>query len=185
MRPAIVLALLIAGATPAPAQAPAPYTPGPQNIAMPADWAARFLNFSSLDNEQRKIVRRFYVNPEALAAATPGAPLPSGTMIVMADHRARLDAQGNPLRDLRGRFMYEPAPFLLSVQEKRDGWGEGYPADIRNGNWEYARFNPDLSRQAGMDTAASMRPCFTCHLGARPQQDFAFDFWDYVQNRPR
>ena len=67
MRPAIVLALLIAGATPAPAQAP--YTPGPLNISMPADWATRFLNYSSIDNEQRKIVRRFYVNPEALAAA--------------------------------------------------------------------------------------------------------------------
>ncbi|WP_160120621.1 cytochrome P460 family protein [Rhodovarius lipocyclicus] len=184
MRPAIAaIALLLAGVSPAPAQAP--YTPGPLNISMPADWAQRFLNYSSIDNVERRIIRRFYVNPEALFAATPGAPLPNGTMIVMADHRARTGPDGALLRDIRGRLIPEPAPFLLSVQEKREGWGEGYPADIRNGNWEYARFNPDLTRQAGMDTAASMRACFTCHLGARAQQDFAFDFWDYTQSRPR
>ena len=75
------------------------YTPGPQNIALPAGWEARFIRYATLDNPTRKIVRIFYVNPEAFAAAKPGAPLPDGTLIILADNKARLGADGAPLLD--------------------------------------------------------------------------------------
>lgn len=54
---------------------------------------------------------------------------------------ARVDAAGNPLLDQRGRFIPEPAIIAIGVQEKRAGWGVGYPPEKRNGEWEYARFN--------------------------------------------
>ena len=64
------------------------------------------------------------------------------------------------------------------MQEKRAGWGVGYPPEKRNGDWEYARFFGD-----GRRNDASVEACFTCHIQTRPNQDFAFNFWDYVQAR--
>ena len=168
------LPLLLAGA----ALGQQAYTPGPQNIELPADWQARFIRYATLDNPTRKIVRNFYVNPEAFAAAKPGAPLPDGTLIILADNKARLGADGTPLLDQQGRLIPESGWAAIGVQEKREGWGEGYPPEKRNGNWEYARFFGD-----GKRNDASVEACFTCHVQTRPNQDFAFNFWDYVQAR--
>ncbi|MBY0334934.1 MAG: cytochrome P460 family protein [Acetobacteraceae bacterium] len=157
---------------------PAPYRPGPHNITLPSDWETRFIRFATVDKAERKIIRHLYVNPEAFAAARPGQPLPDGTLIIMADTRARLGADGTPLRDHSGRLIPEPGWIALGVQEKRPGWGEGYPPEKRNGTWEYARFLGD-----GRRNDASVEACFTCHIQTRAGQDFAFDFWDYVQKR--
>jgi hypothetical protein len=154
------------------------YTPGPQNITLPADWEARFIRYATVDKPDRKIIRHLYVNPEAFNGAKPGEPLPYGTLIIMADTRARQDAGGTPLTDHSGRFIPEPGWIGVFVQQKERGWGEGYPPEKRNGEWEYARFNPDGSRNPG-----ALDGCFTCHLQRRVAQDFAFDFWDYVQKR--
>ncbi len=43
--------------------------------------------------------------------------------------------------------------------EKRTGWGGEYAADIRNGEWEYARFLADGKRFENPD----MKACFECH----------------------
>ena len=174
LAPIVALPLLLGGA----ALAQQAYTPGPQNIALPAGWETNFIRYATLDNPARKIVRNFYVNPEAFAAAKPGAPLPDGTLIILADNKARLGADGTPLLDQQGRFIPEPGWTALGVQEKRAGWGVGYPLEKRNGEWEYARFFGD-----GRRNDASVEACFTCHIQTRPNQDFAFNFWDYVQAR--
>lgn len=156
----------------------AAYTPGPHNITLPEGWETRFIRYATVDNATRKIVRHMFVNPEAFAAARPGQPLPDGTLIIMADTRARLAADGTPLLNQQDRFIAEPGWIAMGVQQKEPGWGEGYAENKRNGTWEYARFNGDGSRNP-----ASVEACFTCHLQVRPQQDFAFNFWDYVQTR--
>jgi plastocyanin len=47
----------------------------------------------------------------------------------------------------------------LTVMEKRAGYGTEYPPEIRNGDWEYAVFNP-----AGvLNDKANYRACFECH----------------------
>jgi hypothetical protein len=178
MRRLAMLAALVASLGGGVALAQRAYTPGPQNISLPTDWQARYIRYATVDNAARKIIRHLYVNPEAFAAARPGQPLPQGTSIIMADARARLGADGNPLLDQQGRFIAEPGWIAIAVQEKQPGWGEGYGPERRNGEWEYARFQGDGSRNP-----ASVDACFTCHLGARAQQDFAFNFWDYVQTR--
>jgi len=172
--PIAALPLLLAGA----ALAQQAYRPGPHNIDLPAGWETKFIRYATLDNPTRKIVRNFYVNPEAFAAAKPGAPLPDGTLIILADNKARLAADGTPLLDQQGRLIPEPGWAAIGVQEKRAGWGEGYPPEKRNGNWEYARFTGDGSRND-----APVEACFTCHLQTRAEQDFAFNFWDYVQTQ--
>jgi hypothetical protein len=157
-----------------------PYTTGPHNIDLPADWQARFVRYTTVDKPDRKIIRNLYINPEAFAALRPGQPLPYGTLVIMADQRARLDAAGNPLRDGHGRMIPEPAFVAIAAQQKERGWGEGYGPEIRNGEWEYARFNA----QTGQRIEGPLNACFACHLQNRAQQDFTFTTWDYA-NRAR
>ena len=173
-----LLPVLAAGVAIPLALAQRAYTPGPENISLPQGWETRFIRYATVDNERRKIVRHLYVNPQAFAAARPGQPLPDGTLIIMADTRARLGADGTPLVDQQGRFIAEPGWIAMGVQQRMPGWGVGYPPEKRNSEWEYARFNGDGTRNP-----ASVEACFTCHIQTRAQQDFAFNFWDYVQTR--
>lgn len=177
---AAAAALLVAAFGGAAIAQQRPYAPGPHNIELPADWAARFIRYTTVDKPDRKIIRNIYINPEAFAALRPGQPIPYGAIVVMADQRARLDAQGNPLLDANGRLIPEPAFVAIAVQQKERGWGEGYGPDLRNGEWEYARFNA----QTGARMEGPLTACFTCHLQARAQQDFTFTTWDYA-NRTR
>lgn len=55
----------------------------------------------------------------------------------------------------------------VTVMEKRAGWGAEYPADLRNGEWEYARFTPD----GKLNTGANDKACFQCHK-PHEKQDF-------------
>lgn len=102
------------------------YTPGPHNIPFPAGFGRDFIRYAVIDNADRKIIRSLFVNPEAFATARPGEALPHGTVLVMADSRARLGADGAPLRDLDGRLIPEAGFFVVAVQRKERGWGEGY-----------------------------------------------------------
>jgi hypothetical protein len=52
--------------------------------------------------------------------------------------------------------------------EKRAGWGAEYPDDMRNGEWEYARFTAD-----GRTGPADTRPCLACHK-PKASQDYVF-----------
>jgi len=170
---AVLLGLATAGAQPRPT-----YTPGAHNIELPADWQARFIRYATVDKADRKIIRHMYVNPEAYAATRAGQPAPQGTLLIMADTRARLDAAGNPLLDTSGRFIPEPGWIAIGAQQKEAGWGEGYGADQRNGEWEYAAFDGQGQRRN-----IPLNSCFGCHLGARAQQDFNFTYWDHTVAR--
>ena len=57
---------------------------------------------------------------------------------------------------------------VINMMEKRDGWGVGYPAEWRNGNWEFASFTADRALRD-----VSLQSCFDCH---RPVGDAGFDF---------
>ncbi len=175
---AAVLGAMGGASAQAPAPAPAPYSTGPHNITVPADWETTYIRYALVENADRKIIRHIYVNPEAFAAARPGQPLPYGTTIIMADTRVRLDAEGKPLLDQQGRFIPIPGWIAIGMQQKERGWGEGYPPEMRNGEWEYAAFDG-----AGARRNIPLNSCFACHIGARAQQDFAFNFWDFVQGR--
>jgi hypothetical protein len=171
-------AALVALGAVAVAQPRGPYTPGPHNIELPADWEARFIRYATVDKPDRKIIRHLYVNPEAFAATRAEQPAPHGTLLIMADTRARLDPQGNPLLDTAGRFIPVPGWVAIAAQQKEAGWGAGYGPEQRNGEWEYAAFDG-----AGQRRTIALNPCFTCHLQARAGQDFNFTYWDFAQAR--
>jgi hypothetical protein len=165
------LGLVVGAAAAQPA-----YTPGPHNVVLPEAWESRFIRYATIDRADQRIVRHLYVDPASLAAARPGEKLPPGTFLIMADARAEVAADGVPLRDQAGRYISHPGWIAIRAQRKEPGWGTGYGPDKRNGEWEYARFFGDGSRNP-----ASVEACFVCHLHVRQREDFVFDFWNHVQ----
>lgn len=137
---------------------------GPEKVAFPEGYQTSFVRIATKDRPDRDppIVRFFYVNPDALAAAQPGEPLPHGTVAVMEDHLAEIGPDGKPVTDANGRFVPTAEVTNVFVQEKQPGWGEEYPPELRNGEWEYAWFEPSGAPKEGR----TMEGCFECHAGA-------------------
>ena len=140
-------------------------TAGPENVAFPADYRAQ-PPYWSVDRPVNDTVRLFYVAPASARAIKPSEPLSHGTVIVMEVYRAKLNADGKPLKDGGGRFVRGELA-SIQVMEKRAGWGRDYPDDLRNGEWDYAQFSPDGAR----DQPADATPCLSCHR-RRSGQDF-------------
>ncbi len=131
---------------------------GPEKIAFPAGWQ-RFVLYNVVDRYDNKQYRELYASTQAAVdAAKAGKPLPTGTVLVLVQHKAQVDAQGNPVKDAKGRFV-KGDPIALAVMEKRAGWGTEYPDDLRNGEWEYAAFSLD----GKLNTQANYKACFQCH----------------------
>jgi hypothetical protein len=81
-----------------------------------------------------------YTSREAIEAVQNGQPIPSGTVITLE--------------------IYEDEELdRIFVMEKRTGWGDQNPPDMRNGDWKYQSFSPDGS----VDEEADIGRCFSCH----------------------
>lgn len=145
-------------------------TPTPTRVEMPKDLATAFQLYDKVDRPERKITRFLYVNREALAKVKPGEPLPEGTVLVMEDHDVALEAGGAPIKAADGRLMPTQRIKAYAVMEKRAGWGESnpFPPEKDNGDWEYASFRPDGSRNP-----IPLDSCYSCHL---PQKSLDFTF---------
>src|SRR4051812_45942640 len=69
---------------------------------------------------------KLYTSREAIEAVQNGQPIPSGTVITLE--------------------IYEDEELdRIFVMEKRTGWGDQDPPDMRNGDWQYQSFSPDGS----------------------------------------
>jgi hypothetical protein len=141
----------------------------PDRVALPENYRTGFVNYLDVDRPDRKRVRKMYVNPEAHAAAEAGADLPDGTVLIMEDHDAEVDADGNLVRDEEGRLIaLEPVTGIF-VMEKNAAWSTA------NGNWDYATYLP-----GGMPRPdATFDGCFSCHAN-REARDYTFTYWKYV-----
>lgn len=149
---------------------------GAEKVAFPEGYQSHFVRYSTIDNEKRKKVRFFYVNPESLENARAGRPLPNGTVLIMEDRKAKLGADGTLLKDKRGRFIPTAEILNIFVQEKRAGWGAEYDDTKRNGEWEYAWFDANGQRPTGK----TFDRCFACHKERAESDDFNFTFSKFV-----
>ncbi len=132
---------------------------GAERITFPPNYKSDFVYFFTSDRFDNNQVRDLYANLSALESAKDGAPLDHGSQFVMEVYGAVVDDAGEPVLDENGRM--QKADFkAIAVMEKQPGWGESYPEDIRNGDWEYGFFNTDGTLKADTDT----RPCMECHL---------------------
>jgi hypothetical protein len=147
-------------------------------VKFPENYATGVL-YTTVDRADNKQYRELYVSPRAaVEAAKKGEALPSGTVLTMVQYAAKLDAQGNPEKDANGRFI-KTNVVGYTVMEKQTGWGKEYPANIRNGEWEYQAFRPDKTP----NTAANLTGCFNCHKPLDARQDFVFSY-DKLKTAP-
>ena len=142
---------------------------GGEKIGFPENYAKGVL-YTTVDRPDNKQYRELYATPEAIAAVKAGQPIPSGSVLTLVQHKAKLDADGNPEKDANGRFI-KGELVGYTVMEKRAGWGSEYPEEIRNGEWEYQAFKADKT----VNDKANLKNCFTCHKPL-DKQDFVFSF---------
>ena len=134
-----------------------PSTAGPDKIAFPEKYKDHVL-YTTVDRPDNKQFRELYGTADAVAAMKAGKPLPSGSVLTLLQFKAQLDAAGNPIKGPDGRFVKGDL-IAYTVMEKRTGWGTEYPAEWRNGEWEYAAFGPD----GKLNEKANYKGCFECH----------------------
>ena len=134
-----------------------PSTAGPDKIVFPAGYKDHVL-YQTVDRYDVKQFRELYGTPDAVAALKAGKPLPSGSVLTLVQWKAQVDAAGNPIKGADGRFVKGDL-IAYTVMEKRAGWGTEYPAEWRNGEWEYAAFGADMK----LNEKANYKGCFECH----------------------
>ncbi len=139
----------------------------PTPVAFPANFRSGVL-YNVVDRDDRAEVHEQYTSHEAIEAARAGKPLPMGTDIVSANYRARLNAQGDPVRDPKGNLVAGELD-RITVMEKHPGGGASYPEALRNGDWDFALFTPD----GRVSTQVPISECLACH---KPHQQL-----DYVK----
>jgi plastocyanin len=160
----VVAALIVVGGLAATS------TAGPDKVTFPAGWKG-FVLYNVIDRYDNKQYRELYASSkEAVEAAKAGKPLPHGTVLALVQYKAQVDAQGNPVKNDKGRFL-KGDPVAVAVMEKRAGWGAEYPAEWRNGEWEYAVFTAD----GKFNEKANYKACFQCHK-PHDQMDFVISY---------
>jgi hypothetical protein len=137
-------------------------------FTFPAEYA-KGVEYLSVDKPNKQ-VHVFYASPEAIAAAKAGQPMPDGTVFTGVHYNAKLDKDGNPEKDANGRFIKADLR-QFAVMRKEKGWGADYPAEKRNGNWEYRIFTADHQWNDKVQAGV----CLDCHM-PKASQDFV---WSY------
>jgi plastocyanin len=140
---------------------------GPERIAFPEGFE-KGVRYATVDRYDIKQYRELYAAPDVVKAVREGRPIPHGTVLTLVQYQAQTDAEGKPLKDARGRFV-KGKLLGYTVMEKRQGWGTEYPAEWRNGEWEYAAFTVD--RKPNAKANANAKNCFVCHK-PHEKQDF-------------
>ena len=132
---------------------------GPDKISFPEGFEKGVL-YAVVDRHDTKQYRELYSTPEAVKAVREGKPIPHGTVLTVVQYGAKKDEKGNVVRDANGRFVKGDL-IGYGVMEKRKGWGAEYPAEWRNGEWEYSAFTKD--RKPNAKANANIQNCFVCH----------------------
>jgi hypothetical protein len=134
-------------------------------ISFPSDYAKTFTNYLSLDRVQNpdQIIRLF-ANETALAAGNQGPDLPDGSVLVGEIYAARKDAEGQVMTSTLGRRVRDKL-VAIAVMEKQAGWGEAFPKELRNGDWDFAIFSPD-----GKPLDKDLNACRSCHAPLQETQ---------------
>ena len=130
---------------------------GGDKVAFPRDYAQGVL-YTSHDLAEEKEFREFYITPAAMAAARSGRAASERNRHHVGPLRRAARWQGRPVKDAGGRFI-KSALKAFRVMEKGIGWGAEYPADLRNGEWEYQAFLPG----GQIDQQVDLKTCLQCH----------------------
>lgn len=127
-------------------------------LELPRDYKTTFDNYLISDRlGQEDQVISLFANDVARQGARTNGVLPDGSVIVGEIYAAKTDADGNVIESQLGRRV--PAELkTIVVMERRTGWDDQYPDELKVGNWEFEAFSPS-GENLGKDTTA----CRECH----------------------
>lgn len=142
---------------------------GPEEVDFPRNYAETFHNYGSVDRESNPAqIGELFANDVAVNGLKRDGELPIGSVLIMEVHNAQMGEDEKPVLGEDNRRI-KTGLGVIAVMEKCEGCGEEYPQDVRNGNWEFAFFNPETHELVERDYAG----CFTCHKPMEGQ-DFVF-----------
>ena len=127
-------------------------------VTLPENYKATFTMYQTVNRPDINQVRYLWANPTAVQAAREGQPIPAGAVFVLEQHAAKLDGERKPLTGTDGYYMSDRF-VAFAVMGSGEGWGEAFPEMLRNGDWNYAVFGPDMKPRAGVNQAE----CLACH----------------------
>jgi cytochrome c553 len=137
-------------------------------VTLPEGYPSGFAMYSTVNRPDIGQVRYLYANAVALQAAREGKPLPDGSLLVLEQHAAKLDADKKPVTGSDG-FFERDRLLAYAVMERRAGWGKDIPEMLRNEDWNYAVFTPAKQQRPGVNQA----DCLACH---KPLDKMSFTF---------
>jgi len=127
------------------------------NVAFPDNYKSTFTMYQTVNRSDINQVRYLWANPVALQAAKEGKPMPPGAVLVLEQHAAKLDADRKPVTGSDG-FYVADHQVAFAVMGSGAGWGAAFPEMLRNGDWNYAVFTPDMKPRA-----INQAECLACH----------------------
>lgn len=157
-----------ASPTPRPATPTPRPAPSEDRVGFPTNYQEDFklmYIYDRLGNRQVRVV----CGNDIAASVKQGEPFPYGSILVMETWRAKLGADGNPMKDPNGRFIRENLNGIF-VMRKEKGFGEAYQG-LRTGEWEYVAYRPDETHLTPPQNTAN---CAACHLGSSEEKDWVF-----------
>lgn len=154
-----------------------PPAPHDGELALPADYRSWPIFLRDVQRPDNRQVRDIYVNA-AGSEAESGEGFPYGTILIMENHKARLNADGSLQTGADGRLVKGDTAAIF-VMGKGRGWGVGVPGALATGEWVFAAYKPDGSR-----SDADLNACRGCHapLGTK---DFVHRYDEYFAHRSR
>lgn len=130
-------------------------------MTFPKDFPKGFTLYASVNHEDKAAVGQQWVNAVGLQAVKAGKPMPDGSVIIVANYAAKLDADKKPIVGKDGAWELDKVKGYEGM-EARAGWGKDIPELIRNVNWNYAIFSADKAPRAEVNQTV----CLTCHIPA-------------------
>jgi len=127
-------------------------------VTLPEGYPSGFTMYTTVNRPDIGQVRYLYANAVALQAAREGKPLPDGSVLVLEQHAAKMDADKKPVVGNDG-FFERDRLLAYAVMERRAGWGKDIPEMLRNEDWNYAVYTPAKQQRAGVNQA----DCLACH----------------------
>ena len=136
-------------------------------VTFPDGYKESYTRYHTINLPATKLVRYYYANKTAIAAAKADKSLPDGSVLLVEVYTAKLDGD-KPVTGGDGFFVADK--LLLYTAMARDAdWGNDIPEMLRNENWNYAIFTADKQHRPGVNQAE----CLACH---KPLNNVSYTF---------
>lgn len=144
--------------------------PREDRVGFPAGYETKFQSIRVANKTAKTLLGTIYANEKAASVGALGQlPYPNGSVIVMEWAQPLKSESDALLLDANGLWRKGDV-VRVDVMRRESGYGEGYGAEHRSGEWEFASYRPD-GTPIPLDAGVS---CAACHRGATAERDFVF-----------